>query len=98
MQVHPIISKHLLRRSAPTTARLHNTRAVHKARPKNAIRILKHAVLQTDYNKLTPFEPRFEQAADILGMAEIEGGVDLVEDVHRGWFELQESHYEREGD
>ncbi len=47
---------------------LHHTRALTKPGPKNSIRVLKHAVFQTNNNKLTPLEPRLYQASDILRM------------------------------
>ena len=38
-------------------------------------------------------EPRAEELPDVLGVREIQRGVDLVEDVHRRRLELQEGHY-----
>jgi hypothetical protein len=35
------------------------------------IGVLEHAILQTDYNKLAPFEACFDQAADVLGVRQI---------------------------
>lgn len=62
--------------------RLNNTRAIHEPRPKYAIRIRKHSIFQTDNDKLTAFEPRPDQAANILRMREIECCVDFVQDIH----------------
>ena len=47
---------------------LNHTRAITKPRLENPIRILKHAILQTDYDKLRSLEPRLDQAADVLRM------------------------------
>ena len=39
-----------------------------------------------------------ELRADVLGVGQVERGVDLVEDVHRRWFELQQRHDQRQRD
>lgn len=77
---------------------LHHTSPLTKPRPKNTIRILKHAILQTHHDELAPLEPRLDQAPDILRVGEIERGVDFVEDVHGRGLELEEGHDEGEGD
>jgi hypothetical protein len=69
---------------------LDHTRAVHKPCPENAVRVRKHAVLQTDDDELAAAEARADQATDVLGVREIESGVDLVENVHGCWGVLEE--------
>lgn len=97
-QVHPsalpIISLlHIRRRE-----RLDHTRAVHEPCPENAVRVREHAVLQTDDDELTAAEACADQATDVLGVGEIESGVDLVEDVHGCWGVLEQGEDEGEGD
>lgn len=77
---------------------LHHTRAIHKSRAENAIRIGKHAVLQTDDDKLAPLEARANQPADVLRVREIERRVHFVQDVHGGWRVLEKGEDEGEGD
>jgi hypothetical protein len=87
--IQPIITRtpslHIRRRQ-----RLHHTRPIHKSGPKNPICIRKHAVLQTDDDKLTPAEARADQAADVLGVRQVERRVHFVKDVHGGWRVLKE--------
>ena len=71
---------------------LHYARTLTEPRAEDPICILKHAILQTDHNELTPLEARLDQPTDILCVAEVERGIDLVEDVHWCRFELQERH------
>lgn len=77
--------------------RLHDASPFTKPGAENSIRILKHAILQTDYNELTTFKPGFDKATNILGVAEVEGSVYFVQDVHWCWFELEEGENEGEG-
>lgn len=46
--------------------RLYHTRPVAEPRPEDAVRVLEHAVLQTDDDKLRPAEPRLDQPPDVL--------------------------------
>jgi len=84
--IHPSITPHhrsllhIRRRKS-----LDHTRTIHEPRPENAVRVRKHAVLQTDDDELTATEARADQAADVLGVGEIESGVDFVENVHGCW-------------
>jgi len=93
IQAAVISSLHIRRRQ-----RLHHTRTIHKPRPENPVRIRKHAVFQTDDDELATAEARADQAADVLCVRKIEGGVDFVEDVHGRWRVLQEREDEGEGD
>lgn len=77
--------------------RLHNTSPLTEPGAKNTICILKHAILQADYNKLTTFKSSFDKTTNILCMAEVEGSVYFVEDVHWCRFELEEGENEGEG-
>lgn len=81
-----------------SSQRLNNTSPLTKPRPKDAIGILKHAILQTNNNKLTALEPGFDQSSNILCMWQIERSVYLVENVHGRWLELEQGHDERQGD
>lgn len=77
--------------------RLNNTRPLRKPRFENPIRILEHAVFQTNHNELRALESCLDEAANVLGVRFVERGVDFVEDVHGCWFELEERHDEGEG-
>lgn len=78
--------------------RLHHTCALAEPRPKDAVRVLEHAVLERHDNELRPFEPRLDQAANVLRVRQVQRGVDLVQDVHGRRLELEEGHDEGEGD
>jgi hypothetical protein len=86
-------SLHIRRRQ-----RLHHTRAIHKPRAENPVRVRKHAVLQTDDDELAAAEARADQPADVLRVREVEGRVDFVEDVHGRGRVLEEGEDEGEGD
>lgn len=77
---------------------LDHTRAIHKPCPENAVRVREHAILQTDDDELTAAEARADQATDVLGVREIESGVDFVENVHGCWGVLEQGKDEGEGD
>ncbi len=66
-----------------------HTRALAEPGPEDSIRILEHAIFQTHNNELTALEPCLDQSADILRMREVQCGIDLVENVHRGGLELE---------
>lgn len=84
----------LVQSSNPTwTSSLHNTNhtgPLTEPRPKHAIRILKHAILQTHHNELTPLKPRLDQSPNILCMRQVQRRVHLVQDIHRRGLELKE--------
>lgn len=48
--------------------RLNYTRSLAEPRPENPVRVLEHAVLQTDDDELGALEPRLYQPANILRM------------------------------
>ena len=73
---------------------LDHARAIHK----DAVRVREHAVLQTDDDELTSAEARPDQATDVLGVGEIESGVDFVENVHGCWGVLEQREDKGEGD
>jgi len=73
--------------------RLYHTGTVLEPRPEDSVRILEHAVFQTDHNELRSFEPRLNESSNILCMREIERRIDFVKDVHWCGFELEERHY-----
>jgi hypothetical protein len=54
--------------SATATRSLYNTRPVNETRTEDTVRVLEHAVLETDDNELTALEARLEEATDILCM------------------------------
>lgn len=68
-----------------------DTGAFTKSRPKNPICVLEHAVLQTDNDKLRILKPSLNDSTDVLGVGQIEGGVDFVKNVHGCRLELQKS-------
>ena len=78
--------------------RLHDAGALAEPRLEDPVRVLKHAVLETDDDELRPLEARLDQAADVLRVREVERGVDLVEYVHGRRLELEQRHDEGEGD
>lgn len=67
------------------TRTLYHTRPFAEPRPEDSVCVLEHAVLQADNDKLTALEPRLDKPPNILGMRDIEGRVNLVQDVHRCW-------------
>lgn len=90
----PVISLlHIRRRES-----LNHARAIHKPCPEDAVRVREHAVLQTDDDELTSAEARPDQATDVLGVGEIESGVDFVENVHGCWGVLEQREDKGEGD
>lgn len=106
IQFQQVITPHVDPSALPIISLLHirrcesldHTRAIHEPRPENAVRVRKHAILQTDDDELTAAEARADQATDVLGVGEIESGVDLVEDVHGCWGVLEQGEDEGEGD
>jgi hypothetical protein len=71
---------------------LDNRRAVAEFGLEQDIRVCEETFLQRNDNELRAFESRSEELANVLGMGQIEGGVDLVEDVHGCRLELEQSH------
>lgn len=72
--------------------RLNNTGALAESCTEDAVGVLEHAVLQGHHNELRALEASLNQSTNVLGMRQIERGVDLIENVHWRRFELQESH------
>lgn len=64
--------------------------------PEEHVSIRKETLLETDDDKLATLEPVAEELPDVLGVRQVECGVNLVEDVHRRRLKLQEGHNERE--
>ena len=64
---------------------LDHTRTIHEPRSEDAVGICEHAVLQTDDDELTAAESRANESANVLGVREIESGVDLIKNVHGRW-------------
>ena len=67
---------------------LHDTSALLEPRAENAVRVLKHAILQTDHDELAAFEPSLDKSPDVLRMGQIQCGVNLIKNVHGCRFEL----------
>jgi hypothetical protein len=82
---------------APASLRrsLHNTSAVPEPRPEQDVRVREQALFQTDHNELRSLEAVLEQLPDVLRVREVEGSVDLVENIHWRGFELEEGHDQR---
>lgn len=72
--------------------RLHNAVPLAESCPEDAVGVLEHAVLQRDDDELRSLEAGLDQTADVLRVRHIEGSVNLVQNVHRCRFELQERH------
>lgn len=64
---------------------LYHTCAFAEPRSEDSVCILEHAIFQTNDDKLAAFKPRLYKPPDILGVREIKGRVNLVQDVHRCW-------------
>jgi hypothetical protein len=62
------------------------------------VRVREESFLETDDDELGSLEAITEEGTDVLGVRQVEGGVDLIEDVHRSGLELEEGHDEGEGD
>lgn len=71
---------------------LNNTGALAEPCAEDAVGILEHAILQGHHDELRALEASLDQATNVLGMGQIQRGVDLVENVHWRGFELQEGH------
>lgn len=82
--------------------------AVYKLRSEQNVGVVEHAILQGHYQELGPLEVGLQPArrqwlgqlarngshcADVLGVGEVEGSVDLVEDVHRCRLEQEQSEH-----
>jgi len=91
-----LISQRALRGGGGTY--FNNACTVSELSPEQHVGIIKQAVLQTDHNKLRILEPILEQLPDMLGMGEIESGIDFVQNVHWSGFELEQGHNQGEGD
>lgn len=76
--------------------RLNHACSVAKPCTEDAIGILKHAVLETDNDELRALEPGLDQTTNVLCVREIQGGIDLVQDVHGSRLELQQRHDQRQ--
>jgi len=79
-------------RSSPQISRsqsLYNTCSLGEPSPEDPVRVLEHAILQTDDDELGTLEPCFDQPPNILRVREIQCGIHLVQDVHRRRFELK---------
>lgn len=78
--------------------RLNNTGALAESCTEDAVGILEHAVLQGHHNELRTLEACLDKATDVLGMRQIQRGIDLIENVHWRRFELQERHDQGQSD
>lgn len=54
------------------------------------IGILEQTLFETDDQELACFEVLFYHKADILSVAQIKRGVDLIQDVEWGWLVLKQ--------
>ena len=77
---------------------LDDARAVAEARPEEDVGVREEALLERDDDELCAAEPRAEEGADVLRVRQVQRRVDLVEDVHRCWLELQQRHDQRQRD
>lgn len=71
---------------------LNNTGTLAEPCAEDAVGVLEHAVLQGHHDELGALEASLDQATDVLGVGQVQRGVDLVENVHWRRLELQESH------
>lgn len=72
--------------------------SVSEARPEEHVRVREEALLERDDDELRALEARSEQLPDVLRVRQVEGGVNLVQNVHRRGLELQQGHDEGERD
>lgn len=77
--------------------RLNHTRALGEPGAEDAVGVLEHAVFERDDDELGALEPCLDETADVLGVRQVQRGVNLVEDVHWRWLELQKGHDEGKG-
>lgn len=76
---------------------MHHTRTFTESRAEDAVRVLKHAVLQTNDNELRALEARLDQTTNVLRVRGIECSINFVQNVHRSRLKLQQSHDEGQG-
>lgn len=77
---------------------MHHASALAESGAKDPIRILEHAVLEADHDELAALEARFDQAANVLCMREVQRRVNFVENVHGRRLELKEREDEGKSD
>mmetsp|Transcript_56421 Transcript_56421/g.175010 ORF Transcript_56421/g.175010 Transcript_56421/m.175010 type:complete len:389 (+) Transcript_56421:163-1329(+) len=75
----------------------HGRGAINEARAEEDIRVVEHALLEGHHDELRVGEMRPDHVADVLCMAQVQGRVDLVKDVHRRRLEEQEREHQGEG-
>ena len=57
--------------------------AIHELRPEDDVRVVEHALLERDDDELRRLEVGAEHHADVLRVRQVEGGIDLVQNIHR---------------
>lgn len=67
----------------------HGRHSVHELGPEDHVGVGEHALLQGDDQELRTRKMRPQHVSDVLGVREVERGVHLVEDVHRGRLEQE---------
>lgn len=77
---------------------LYHTSTLAEPRPEDPVRVLEHAVLQTDYNELRALEASFDESTNVLRVRKIKRCIDFIQDIHGRWLELKKSHDERKRD
>ena len=77
---------------------MHHAGALAEPGAKDPIRILEHAVLETDYDELAALEATLDQATNVLWVREVERRVDFIENVHGRRLELQQREDKGKGD
>merc|ERR1711865_751696 len=70
--------------------------AVYKASAEKDVRMVEHARLQGDNDELRVRKVSADHVANILCVAEIQGRINLVQDVHRRWLEEQQGEDQRQ--
>ena len=70
--------------------------AVDEFGPEDAVGVVEHALLQGHHNELRIGEVRADHATDVLRVAQVQRGVNLVQDVNRRRLEQQKREDERE--
>lgn len=74
----------------------HRGHPVHELRPEEHVGVIEHAVLEADHDELRVLEVVLEHLSDVLRVGEVEGGVNLVQDVEGR--RLEEEQGEDEGE
>ena len=80
----------IYRRRRPLRGPLYDGSTIPEACTEQDIRVRDQALFEQNNGESGAIEARKEELADVLHAREVEGGVNFVEDIHRGRFELKD--------